>query len=116
MTNSIANIETSDRQILGQVLQLIPALGDLAPFDVLLQATTREALQLRQTYEEWLEAGVWNDGHVLASVLRCINQISHTTIGESLRHLVQDLDGLVGIWSWNREVMEQLADVAPPGL
>lgn len=91
LTESIV-IDTTDRHVLGQVLQLIPTL---APNQLDLSW-----LNLRQTREEWMAAGEWNDAHVVAAVLRCVNEIG-------LKEL--PFADLVDTWSWNREVMEQLA-------
>jgi hypothetical protein len=119
MTSSISALDTSDKRILGQVLSLIPAF-DLAPFEKQLVDITRQAMRTRLGQEEWMSAGVWNDGHVLACILRCLNEVSHTTVGEKLRAIVWEtaLDDLITAWGWNREIMEELASIVEitPGL
>jgi hypothetical protein len=91
-------------------LQLIPALGDLGPFEIQLDRILKAIVQLRQTKADWQDAGVWNDAHLVSTVLRCANDISHTPVGERLRASLPS--DLVEVWSWNREVMGQLAEVA----
>lgn len=116
MTSNIAAVlervtltTVEDKRLLGQVLQLVHALGDLAVFETHLERIIRLALRL--TPADWQD-GVWNDGHILAAVLGCVNAISHTPIGERLRVVVwhvTSLEELVDGWSWNREVMQQVA-------
>lgn len=111
---SLSVVSMDDRRLLGQVLHLVPALGDLVTFEPYLANIIKHSLQSRLTQAEWMEAGVWNDAHLLAAVLRCVDEVSHTAVGERLRLAVlseKPAAELVDVWSWSREVMEQLAPI-----
>lgn len=100
------------RRLLCSTLQLVPAIGDLEKFEPPLARIMKSTLELRLDHDAWLQSVVWNNGHLLASVLRLVNDIAHTASGERLRSICwasASLDELVSAWSWNREVLEQLA-------
>lgn len=111
-----------DRRIIGQALRLLPAVrGDFATFtSIIIALIDKVALSDTENAETakrgWIDGGVWNDAHLLASLLRCVDSIitSGAEVEDPLReNLVGTgiLKRVLVAYHWNSEIMESLASL-----
>lgn len=116
-----SELDTTDRRVLGQVLELIPYLaGESKHFSSHLLAILSRFVSEpdKEAQVNWNEAGAWNDSHVVGRLLSSIFQLSlrgPVAVQEQFKSYVVDND-LMNIflrhWHWSREVMAQVADFA----
>jgi U3 small nucleolar RNA-associated protein 20 len=110
-----------DRRILAQLLRLIPALpADAIAFApslvTLLEKISPDAKgkSAELAIGEWQETGVWNDAHLLASLLRCTSDLvicGPEVESTSSSCLVKQglLKRILGVYHWNGEIMNQVS-------
>ncbi|BEI87998.1 uncharacterized protein CcaverHIS019_0107160 [Cutaneotrichosporon cavernicola] len=117
---SLDELDTNDRRILGQVLELIPYLaGESKHFSEHLVSILSSFVENPQfAAENWREAGAWNDSHVIGRLLSSMFQLAlrgPAAVQEQFKAYILDnntLKVLVRNWHWSREVLAQVADLA----
>lgn len=113
------NLDLNERRITGQALKLLPALPDdadkFAPQVVKILESTLDRLDgkdLRAIKAEWEEGGVWNDTHLVGSLLHTVDQLIASPKADGSKDakdlLVSKgwLNKVLEKWYWNRQVME----------
>lgn len=120
-TFAVADKDGLDRQVLVQVLHLIATLpGDASQLAPLFASLIErfgdfQAGDAESAIAEWQVGGVWNDAHVLSSLLRCAESyLGNEEIESQIRAILVDHKGFAGTvrkWNWNAEVMSVLASV-----
>lgn len=113
------NLDLNERRITGQALKLLPALPDdadkFAPQVVKILESILDRLDgknLRAIKAEWEEGGVWNDTHLVGSLLHTVDQLIASPKADGSKDakdlLVSKgwLNKVLEKWYWNRQVME----------
>lgn len=117
---SLDELDTNERRILGQVLELIPYLsGESKHFsESLVSILARFVENPESAAENWCEAGAWNDSHVVGRLFSSMFQLSlrgPAAVQEQFKTYIVDnnvMNTLVRHWNWSREVIDQVADFA----
>lgn len=108
----------ANRPILAQLLHLLPSLRTEGGLFLDTLRTIISTLHDRNpdsatARSNWLAAGVWNDGHLLALALTCADELClDNTVATSLNaSLAQSgaLTTMTSTWSWNRSVLQALS-------
>lgn len=122
--DSLANrsiLSKDDRRILAHTTRLLPALAsdsaEFVPSIVTLiekVAPDAKGKSAEVATSEWQAGDVWNDGHLLATLLRCASDllVRNSDIEPLLlRCLVEGglLRRVLEVYHWNGEIMDQIA-------
>jgi U3 small nucleolar RNA-associated protein 20 len=120
-TFAAATDDALDRKVLVQVLHLITTVpGDASQLASHIGALVRrfgnfEAGDAQTAIAEWQVGGVWNDAHMLGSLLGCAESyLGNEQMESEIRTILVDDKGFTNIvrkWNWNAEVMGVLASV-----
>ncbi len=113
-------LDLDRRRILGQVLKLIPSLGDeefMPQVSTLIKSLVEEGEKSgSETLQEDFKTRVWNDTHLLSVLLRSAENMLKrgSEIGEKVikGDLAGDLEAMLSLWYWNREVMGSIASLS----
>lgn len=113
------SLDLNERRITGQALKLLPALpSDADKFashvvQILESALDRlDSKDLGAIKAEWEEDGVWNDTHLVGSLLHTVDQLIASPkagVSKDGKHLLVSkgwLNKVLEKWYWNRQVME----------
>ena len=108
----------ANRRVMGQLLHLLPAMssegaGMVARVVDIINGLTGDNASRHEVETEWETAGPWNKSHLLAVALEAAEAFStRDDVRSTLREQLLDSGKLFEIaerWSWNREVMGQVA-------
>lgn len=113
------DLDLNERRITGQVLKLLPALPSdadkFAPQAVKILESALDRLDsknLGAIKAEWEEGGVWNDTHLVGSLLHTVDQLiasPKADVSKDAKDLLVSkgwLNKVLEKWYWNRQVME----------
>jgi U3 small nucleolar RNA-associated protein 20 len=115
---AIESVET--RRILGQVLHLLPFLSSegaaFAPSVVAIldSLVINSGSDAQAVQDDFKSTGPWNSSHLLGASLAALVAFDLSVGLESgaRADVLDKLEKIVVMWSWNREVLEQVAGLA----